>query len=249
MRLKIGHLYPNQMNLYGDKGNVIALQKRALWHGLEAEVIPLCEGETFSVHDFDILFFGGGQDKEQKVIAKDLVEVKKNSIYDAVHAGVVVLAICGGYQLLGESFRISENDILPGIGIFDAWTVAGSKRLIGNVVVQTDLMSQTLVGFENHSGQTFLRSSAQPLGRVVVGYGNNGEDSWEGCKVHQAYGTYLHGSLLPKNPDFTDYLLKQALQRYTTTWEWQKLDNTLEDRAHAIAEKIAKHSKINPIVQ
>ena len=249
MKLKIGHLYPNQMNLYGDKGNIIALQKRAQWHGLDAEVIPLCEGDTFLKNDFDVLFFGGGQDREQKIIAEDLLKIKKNSIYDAVHNGVVVLAICGGYQLLGESFKISEREILQGIGIFDTWTVAGNKRLIGNVVVQTELFSRTLVGFENHSGQTFLRPSAKALGTVLTGFGNNGDDNQEGCMTHNVFGTYLHGALLPKNPTFTDHLLKLALMRREENWKWQPIENELENQAHAIAEKIAKHSKINPVVQ
>lgn len=249
MKLKIGHLYPNQMNLYGDKGNIIALQKRAQWHGLDAEVIPLCEGDTFLKNDFDVLFFGGGQDREQKIIAEDLLKIKKNSIYDAVHNGVVVLAICGGYQLLGESFKISEREILQGIGIFDTWTVAGNKRLIGNVAVQTELFSRTLVGFENHSGQTFLRPSAKALGTVLAGFGNNGEDNQEGCMTHNVFGTYLHGALLPKNPTFTDHLLKLALMRREESWKWQPIESELENQAHAIAEKIAKHSKINPLVQ
>lgn len=249
MKLKIGHLYPNQMNLYGDKGNIIALQKRAQWHGLEVEVIPLSEGDTFLKSDFDLLFFGGGQDREQKIIADDLVHVKKNSVYDAVSDGVVVLAICGGYQLLGESFKISEQEILSGIGVFDTWTVAGSKRLIGNVVIQTELFERTLVGFENHSGQTFLRPSAKALGTVLAGFGNNGEDNLEGCTTQNAFGTYLHGALLPKNPNFTDHLLKLALHRRDMNWKWQPIQNELENHAHAVAEKIAKHSKINAVVQ
>ena len=243
MKLKIGHLYPNQMNLYGDMGNIIALKKRAQWHGLETEVVALCEGVTFSATDFDLLFFGGGQDREQKIIANDLVQVKKNSFYDAVTAGVVVLAICGGYQLLGESFKISEREILPGIGIFDTWTVAGNKRLIGNVVMQTELFTKTLVGFENHSGQTFLKPTAKPLGRIIAGHGNNGEDQQEGCYTQNAFGTYLHGSLLPKNPHFTDFLLQLALRHRNTNWEWLPIDSELENSAHSIAENIAKHSK------
>jgi hypothetical protein len=243
MKLRIGHLYPNQMNLYGDKGNIIALRKRAQWHGLEAEVVSLCEGETFLATDFDLLFFGGGQDREQKIIAEDLVQIKKNSFYDAITAGVVVLAVCGGYQLLGESFKISDRETLPGIGVFDTWTVAGSKRLIGNVVIQTEFFPETLVGFENHSGQTFLKPSAKALGKIIAGHGNNGEDNQEGCFTQNAFGTYLHGSLLPKNPHFTDYLLKLALQRQKNDWEWQPIENELENSAHTIAEKIAKHSK------
>ena len=200
MNFKIAHLYPNQMNLYGDKGNVIALTRRAEWHGLQPQVITLSPGETFAPDDFDLLFIGGGQDREQKLICQDFLDIKKNCLIDAVENDMVILAICGGYQLLGKYYKVDENQIIPGIGILDVWTVAGSRRLIGNVIVETNTPGGTLVGFENHSGLTYLGAAATPLGKVIAGYGNNGEDGSEGCIYRNVFGSYLHGSLLPKNP-------------------------------------------------
>lgn len=249
MNFKIAHLYPNQMNLYGDKGNVIALTRRAEWHGLQPQVITLSPGETFAPDDFDLLFIGGGQDREQKLICQDFLDIKKNCLIDAVENDMVILAICGGYQLLGKYYKVDENQIIPGIGILDVWTVAGSRRLIGNVIVETNTPGGTLVGFENHSGLTYLGAAATPLGKVIAGYGNNGEDGSEGCIYRNVFGSYLHGSLLPKNPALADYLLQLALKRRGIDWKFKTLNDEIELSAHQVAEKIAKQAKKNPGVR
>lgn len=245
MKLRIAHLYPDLMNLYGDRGNILALSRRLEWHGIEAEVTAVHLNETFGAREFDILFIGGGQDKEQKLVCDDFEKVKGSSLVAAAEDDAVILAICGGYQLLGKYFRIDENTILPGVGILDAWTEAGTKRLIGNIAleVKIDDQQRTLVGFENHSGQTFLGPSATPLGRVIAGYGNNGTDEKEGCVYRNVFGTYLHGSLLPKNPWFTDHLIRLALRRRGQAWKPDPLDDRLEEGAHEAAIRIARESR------
>lgn len=245
MRLTIGHLYGDTMNIYGDRGNTLALAQRCRWRGIEAEVVNLGYGVPLDPDRFDILFIGGGQDREQVAVARDLQAVKGRGVLAAVEAGAALLAICGGYQLLGHEFRTGAGEVLPGIGLFDAYTVAGNRRLIGNVVVELlpGLLPPgeptTLVGFENHSGQTFLGEGCRPLGRVVVGGGNNGRDGFEGAVYRNAIGCYLHGSLLPKNPHMTDHLIRLALQRrYGRPVELAPLDRDLELRAHAaVAER------------
>lgn len=242
MKIRIAHLYPELMNLYGDRGNILALSRRTQWHGLEAEVVPIHLNETFGPRDFDILFIGGGQDKEQKLVCEDFAQVKGACLQAAAEDDAVILAICGGYQLLGKSFRIDESTTLSGIGILDAWTEAGNKRLIGNAAIEVtfDDERKTLVGFENHSGQTFLGPSAAPLGKVIAGFGNNGTDGLEGCVYRNVFGTYLHGSLLPKNPWFADHLLALALKRRGESWAPRALDDRLEESAHQTALRIAR---------
>ncbi|MHB8927602.1 MAG: type 1 glutamine amidotransferase [Bacillota bacterium] len=242
--LRICHLYPDLMNLYGDRGNVIALRRRAEWHGLRPSVEEVSLEDKSDFRRFDVIFIGGGQDREQKLICLDFQKVKGSALTEAVEDDAVLLAICGGYQLLGSYYQTGEGERVPGIGIVDLWTVAGKKRLIGNVIVETDLIEgpgpKTVVGFENHSGLTYLGAGLRPFGKVVTGYGNNGEDGGEGVIYRNTVGTYLHGSLLPKNPGVTDFLLRRALLRRYGVAELKPLDDTVEMRAHEAAIRRAK---------
>lgn len=234
MDLHIAFLYPDLMNIYGDRGNIIALQRRAEWRGIRVEVHYLTLGDRLDPARDDFYFFGGGQDRQQIAVAHDLQGRKGAQLKEAVEGGAVVLSVCGGYQLLGHYYRPGDGEDLPGIGLFDLHTVAGNKRFIGNVVIETDFIGP-LVGFENHSGLTYLGSGTPPLGKTVVGYGNNGQDGGEGARYKTAYGCYLHGSLLPKNPRFTDYLLAQALARRHGLVTLPPLDDVLEVGAQANA--------------
>jgi CobQ-like glutamine amidotransferase family enzyme len=248
MKITIGHLYPNHMNIYGDRGNIIALTRRAEWAGLEVAVEPIGLGERPDLRRVDILFFGGGQDKQQFLVAQDLVEIKAPLLPEAVEGGLVVLAVCGGYQLLGRYFKTRTGRVLPGIGVFDAWTVAGKRRCIGDVIVACDLDGErrTLVGFENHSGKTYLGEGVRPLGRVVAGYGNNAEDGLEGANYRNAFGTYLHGSLLPKNPWLTDLLIGRAVARRYGRVALPAVDDGAEYEAHeAVIARIQKRGKLD----
>lgn len=239
-KIRICNLYPEVLNIYGDRGNTIAMVQRARWHGLEPEVDDVSLGDTVDFREYDVLLIGGGQDREQKLIADDLARMKGASLHEAVQEGLAVLAICGGYQLLGRYYQTAEGEQIPGLGIFDAWTEAGKDRKIGNVVVETEIFGapRTLVGFENHSGRTYLGPTARPLGRVLKGHGNNGEDGREGLVYRNAIGTYLHGSLLPKNPHLTDWLLQRALdRRYGGEVQLGRLDDSIEERAHAAMVK------------
>lgn len=236
MRLVIGHLYGELMNVYGDRGNLIALARRAQWRGIEVEVRTIPLAEELDWDQLDIVFIGGGQDRDQRLVCQDLQKIKGKALREAADAGVVILAICGGYQLLGHFFKTGQGEILPGISLFDAYTVAGPRRLIGNVVVECSFAEErrTLVGFENHSGRTYLGRSVKPLGKVLVGFGNNGQDHSEGAIWRNVYGSYLHGSLLPKNPWLADHLLLTALRRrYGAQVELEPTDDSLETQAHA----------------
>ncbi|HHY47305.1 MAG TPA: glutamine amidotransferase [Firmicutes bacterium] len=245
MKLTICHLYPDLMNTYGDRGNIITLHRRAAWRGIEVEVVPVSVGESPDFGTFDLVFFGGGQDKEQRIVCQDLVATKKGPLVDAIEDGLVVLAVCGGYQLLGEYYRTRAGEELPGIGALDIRTEAGNERFIGNVVIEPHLSLggvRTMVGFENHSGRTYLGNGVRPLGRVIVGHGNNGRDGSEGCVYKNVFGTYLHGPLLPKNPHFADYLIHKALDRKHGEVELPPLDDGLELRAHRAAIARAKRT-------
>lgn len=237
LAIRLGHLYPDQLNMYGDRGNILTLRRRCQWRGVELRVIPLELGEPVDHTAYDMLFIGGGQDKEQDEVALDLRDVKAAGVRAAVEADMPVLAVCGGYQLLAKYYRPAEGPDLVGLGIFNAWTIHKGKnvaRCVGNVALQWD--ERTLVGFENHGGRTYLGPDARPLGHVLAGFGNNGEDRAEGCVYRQTYGTYLHGSLLPKNPHFADQLIRLALARSygeeTAARALTSLDDTLEWQAH-----------------
>ncbi len=210
MKLSIAHLYPDLLNLYGDSGNILCLKKRCEWRGIECQVTPLASGADFGFSKFDLIFIGGGQDREQKLVLRDLNIKKRDSLYDAVESGAAVLAVCGGYQLLGSSYETASGERLEFTGILDFYTCTGEKRMIGNYEFKT-AEKLNIIGFENHSGRTFLGSGVRPLGRVRRGFGNNGADKTEGARYKNTFCTYCHGPVLPKNPDFADMLIKAAL--------------------------------------
>ena len=233
MHLTIIHLYPARMNLYGDRGNVLALVRRAEWRGWTVEVVPVEVGQPADFGRADLIFMGGGEDRHQAAIAEDFRR-RRDALLAALSDGVPALAICGAYQLLGAYYETAAGERLDGIGWFAAYTQAGSGRAIGNVVVEAglDVNPPTLVGFENHGGRTYLEAGQAPLGRVLVGAGNNGRDGTEGAVKLATIGTYLHGSLLPKNPQLADWLLARARERREGTGELEPLDDTLELAAH-----------------
>ena len=204
------------MNIYGDRGNMLTLQKRAQWRGFGVQIDAIGRGPAPDLSGVDLIFWGGGQDRDQELVFRDAAEHKVEAIRGAIEGGAVVLAVCGGYQLLGEYYVTADGKQLPGLGLVDLHTVPGARRNIGNIVIETSdlgLQPVTLVGFENHSGKTYLGRGLQPLGRVLRGAGNNGEDGYEGVVSGNVFGTYLHGSLLPKNPHFADLLIERALRR------------------------------------
>lgn len=213
--LRLAWLYPDLMNIYGDRGNVVVLIDRARRRGIEVELLEAGLGPAPGLEQANLFFFGGGQDKDEELVFEDLTARKKAPIEDALSRGAALLAVCGGYQLVGKHYRTAEGTKLPGLGLLDAWTEAGSHRCIGDVVLETapelELRPPTLVGFENHIGRTFLGLAARPIGRVRAGFGNNAEDGGEGAMQENLFGTYLHGSLLPKNPHLADLLLERAL--------------------------------------
>lgn len=231
LKISVGHLYPKLLNLYGDMGNVITLQKRCVWRGIGFEYNEINSPDKIGQND--IYFIGGGQDKQQQDVSEELYKTKQ-FLCDERDRGAVFLGICGGYQLFGHYYQPFDGDKLLGISLMDAYTIAGKKRFIGNVTVKTNFLNpETLVGFENHSGLTYLQGDTKPLGRNIVGNGNNGRDFGEGGRYKNVFGTYLHGSLLPKNPHFADYLIKLALEtRYGTGIELNKLDDGIELKAH-----------------
>ena len=231
MDLTLAWLYGREMNIYGDRGNVRALEQRARWRGIDVTVVTSGLGDPMP--EVDLYFWGGGQDQEQVNVAHDLQGAKGDALRAAVEGGAALLSVCGGYQLLGHEYRPHDDEPLPGIGLFDVTTVAGPERFIGNIVVDSPIGE--LVGFENHSGLTTLAPGVQPLGRVRSGRGNNGQDGTEGAMYRNAIGCYLHGSLLPKNPVLADWLLERALNRRHGTVTLPPLDDTIEVAAHANA--------------
>ena len=234
-RLVIAHLYPYEMNIYGDTGNVIALRRRLEWRGLEARVDPVPVGADYDLSEADIVFGGGGQDRSQLEVAGDLGR-RSAAIHEAVAAGTVFLTICGTYQLFGRRFLTQDGQEIPGIGVFAMDTIGGRRRMIGNVVVATPWGD--LVGFENHSGRTLLDPGQAALGRVKKGFGNNETRREEGAVTANCFGTYLHGSLLPKNPAFADELLIRALRRrFGPESTLAPLDDGLERRAAQAAAR------------
>lgn len=231
LKISIAHLYPKLLNLYGDMGNIITLKNRCEWRGIDVEFDEINIGD--SIRNHDLYFIGGGQDKQQEEVASELYSHRADLLSQR-DDGAVFLGICGGYQLFGHYYQPHDKDKLKGISLLDVYTVAGNKRFIGNVTVKTDFLSPaTLVGFENHSGLTYLDGDTIPLGIVSVGSGNNGKDGHEGARYKNVFGTYLHGSLLPKNPHFADYLIELALERrYGEKISLSKLDDKLEELTH-----------------
>ncbi|MBA2375681.1 MAG: glutamine amidotransferase [Rubrobacter sp.] len=237
MKLTIHHLYADMMNLYGDRGNVISIQKRCEWRGVSVEVTDVRLGESIRPTECDIFLFGGGQDREQALLADDLSGSKGADLRSISSEGGVVLGVCGGYQLMGSHYETADGEKLPGVGVFDLHTEPRKPeeaRLIGNVLVRVPLEDgshREILGFENHGGRTRLGEGAEPLGRIVSGFGNNGEDGTEGARKMNTYGTYLHGSLLPKNPWFTDRLIETAIRRADDTFTLEPLDDETENTA------------------
>jgi CobQ-like glutamine amidotransferase family enzyme len=233
--LRLGHLYPSQMNIYGDRGNILCLQRRCRLRDIDLEVTPLEIGDALRPDAFDLLFMGGAQDREQRLVAEDLLTTK-GGLREAVDDGVVFLGVCGGYQLSGRFYRGAGGEEIRGAGVFDLYTLhpgPGSRRLIGNLAAEWE--GGSLAGFENHGGRTYLGSAAEPLARVVRGYGNDGHSGFEGARYKNAFGSYLHGPLLPKNPAFADRLISLAMQRRHGDGALAPLDDTLEQLAHAAA--------------
>lgn len=234
MELRIGYLYPDQLNIYGDRGNILTLQRRCQWRGIDVRLITLDLGEAVDPDFADLYFMGGGQDAQQIKVCGDLHTNKAEGLKHAAANGAVFLTICGGYQLLGHYYKPHTGEELRGLSLMDAHTVAGNTRFIGNVTIERPDGS-TLVGFENHSGLTYLGEGLQPLGKVVKGYGNNGKDGQEGAVCGNLYGTYLHGSLLPKNPALADELILKAMTRRYGSVSLEPLPDTLESQAHTRA--------------
>ena len=234
MELKICHMYPDVLNLYGDRGNVLCLQRRLGWRGIDAQITRLPIGSDAKLSDFDLVFIGGGQDFEQQVLLEDLHRGRDRELIAAAEDGVCMLAICGGYQMLGKYYETHDGKRCDFVGALDLYTVGAKKRMIGNYMyrVPEKLGGFTVVGFENHSGKTRLGSGAEALGKVLVGFGNNGEDGEEGAHYKNVFGTYSHGPLLPKNPAFADLLIRTALERKYGRAELAPLDDSVELMAH-----------------
>ena len=229
MNLKIAHLYPELLNLYGDRGNIISLKKRAEWRGIDVEVKEYKLADEIDFENIDILFIGGGSDREQLLVCQRLKEIKKD-FKNYVENNGVVTAICGGYQLLGKYFKMKDETV-EGLGILDIYTESGEGRLIGNVVIETEFLDRPIVGFENHGGRTYIENH-NPLGKVVYGNGNNDNDKAEGVLYKNVIGTYLHGPLFPKNPHLCDYIIKKALQNKYGEVELEELDDSVEFAAN-----------------
>jgi CobQ-like glutamine amidotransferase family enzyme len=243
VRITVGHLYPDYLNIYADRGNIAVLARRAAWRGHELEVRALGMDDEIRPGEHDLLYVGGGQDREQLLVAENLAG-KAEQVREAVAAGAALLAVCGGYQLLGRGYRGFHGEDMPGVGLFPLETVAGERRMIGDVLLECELVpgeKRTLAGFENHAGRTRLDPGAEPLGRVISGFGNDGESGYEGCRLGRAVGTYLHGPLLPRNPWLADWLLAQALAHRTgETPALEPLPDELEARAHDVSAERAR---------
>jgi hypothetical protein len=246
IELRVCALYPDLMNIYADRGNLLLLERRCRWRGIGFALSSASLGEPLDPEGADLYYIGGGQDRDQRLCAYDLAEHKREALHAAADRGAVVLAVCGGYQLLGSSYQLGE-EVLPGVGLVDLRTVRAedgdgntAQRLIGNVAIEVTLdpngPPQVLAGFENHGGRTHLGASASPLGRVIKGYGNNGHDGYEGVRKQNVIGTYLHGPLLPKNTWFADWLIQTGLRIDDPL---TPLDDELERRAHADALRAA----------
>ena len=237
LALRICHLYPDLLNLYGDRGNLLTLKQRCAWRGIDCTISPVSLGDTFDPACFDLVFMGGGQDYEQNLLYEDLLEQKGDAIRASVEQGLVFLCICGGYQLMGLFYEEQDGHKIEGLGALNIWTVGRPDRLIGNTIHDAPVLAAlgkdpVLVGFENHSGRTYLGQGVQPLANVRKGGGNNGDDLTEGAIYKNVYCTYSHGSFLPKNPAMADHLIEIALKRrYPAFQELQSLDDQLAENA------------------
>lgn len=231
MKIKILHMYPDLLNLYGDKGNIECMRKRLVWRGIDAEVVThKCDDTDFDLSDVDIVFIGGGSDREQKIVCNRLLE-KKDALKAYVEDNGVLVAVCGGYQLLGKYYKLGD-EMIEGLDILDIYTEQGEKRLIGNIVLEPDFLDGKIVGFENHGGRTYI-ASHKPLGRVVYGYGNDENSGAEGVVYKNVIATYLHGPLFPKNPLLCDYVLENAIRRRYPEFEGlSALEDELENTAN-----------------
>ncbi len=245
LKLRVLALYPELMNIYADRGNMVLLERRCAWRGIGFSLKAATLGDALDPAAADLYYIGGGQDRDQRLCAYDLADKKREALHEAAAGGAVILAVCGGYQLLGHSYELGA-ETLPGVGLLDLHTVRaengsdghGAGRLIGNVAIELELELErsagplVLAGFENHGGRTYLGSSEQPLGKVIRGFGNNGKDGFEGARRGKVIGTYLHGPLLPKNVWFADWLIETALGLEQPL---EPLDDELEQLAHAAA--------------
>jgi len=242
-KIVVGHLYPDYLNIYADRGNMAVLERRASWRGIGFDYRTIGLGEQVDPQEHDLYYVGGGQDREQALIAPDLA-TKGDTLREAVAGGAAFLAVCGGYQLLGRFYRDRSGAELPGIGLLPHHTIAGERRMIGDVLLECELEPgerRTLAGFENHAGRTYLEDGAQPLGRVVAGFGNNGEDGFEGSRLDGALGTYLHGPLLPRNPWLADWLIRRALaRRGGETPDLEVLPDDFESSAQSVSAERAR---------
>jgi CobQ-like glutamine amidotransferase family enzyme len=237
--LRVCALYPDLMNIYADRGNLLMLERRCRWRGIGFTVSASDLGDELDPNAADLYYIGGGQDRDQELCARDLAEIKRGALHAVAARGGVILGVCGGYQLLGQSYQIGART-LPGVGLVELSTVRGEgQRLIGNAAIEVELepgQRRVLAGFENHGGRTYLGVGTSPLGRVLHGHGNNGEDGFEGVRDRNVIGTYLHGPLLPKNAWFADWLISTAIG---VAEPLAKLDDELEAEAHADARRAA----------
>lgn len=231
-RLRVAHLYPELLNLYGDSGNILVLRKRMAWRGIACEVQEVHVGETPSFAGVDIAFIGGGSDREQRIVCDYLLQ-EREELAAFVEDDGVLAAVCGGYQLLGHSYLMGDEEV-RGLSLVDLYTDRGSPRLIGNIAVESRIWERPIVGYENHGGRTHLGPDVEPLGRVLHGYGNDGKSGFEGCLYRNVLGTYVHGPLLPKNPGVADWLIARALERRYGTAELEPLDDTVELAANQV---------------
>lgn len=229
-KITIGHLYPDLLNLYGDRGNIACMMQRCIWRGIEAETIEFNTGDAIDFTKLDIVLLGGGSDREQAIVCKNLLEIQ-GRFKEYVEDNGVVIAVCGGYQLLGKYYKTDEGTI-EGLDLVDIYTEQEEGRLIDNIVLQSDLADMPVVGFENHGGRTYINDN-KPFGRVLYGSGNDGKSGYEGVVYKNVIGTYLHGPLLPKNPQVCDHLIRKALERRYGEAELEALDDCLEKRANA----------------
>lgn len=239
MELNICHLYPDLLNVYGDIGNIRILKYRAEKRNIKVNIFNVSLKDKFEGNNYDITFFGGGQDYEQSIVSDNLIQTKKFAISEYINSGKVFLAICGGYQLLGKYYTTPDGEKLDGVGILNIQTDGGSTRFIGNTVIENEDFKEIYVGFENHSGRTYI-NDLKPFGKVIVGYGNNGSDGYEGCIYKNTYCTYFHGSLLSKNPELADRLIQTALERKYGSISLKPLDDTLEEKAKEFIIKRGK---------